>query len=204
MTRLRVGNIKIDGTHVEITPVEGSLEPSRQSVPMPVRQESLPGGLDGLKIPAGYLLMAGAVAIFIGAGWLLFSGGPLDIEKYVFHGGLLISAGLSVALLGALKGLKERRARGDAEAKRQARYAGYASKVAGLIQSPSPEQTVAWLSRKVGLTEAEVIHGLAWLREKGRLLEDLHKESGEWFYWVMPQPDDLNSRLKQLQGEENS
>lgn len=80
----------------------------------------------------------------------------------------------------------------------------YAKLATLLLKEPKAEQTVSWISHKMGLSEESVVKLLAWLHKKGVLVEELNEHNGEWYYWIpdasqLALQDSLENRIKQLE-----
>ncbi len=206
MAELKVGDIEIRGTSVRIggslTPPEAGRvrptgvaagPPAATSLPPRLALEAslrkIPGSPTLLGVGAGVMAAVGAIGIG--------TGGLASPVLFVLHGAFLLPAGLALAVVGAGKRWARRTDAFDtaiAGEQAEARF----DVLSRLIARTDPAHTVAGIASRLGWSEAEVVEALAWLRERGVVLEDFDPIRREFFYTASPQPRDLDARIRHL------
>lgn len=201
MARLKVGDIEIDGTNVTIggqrmgvsPPVAPTPMPSRDAPSGPAASADPSTGLHELPLSSGGLVIAGIAALIAGAAWMAVNG-P--------WGAFLLPIGLGLTALGLLKHWADRRAKEERERRAAVELAPTVSELRRWLSEPDQSHTVEWLVSRSGLSERQVVQGLAELQRKGELMEDLSDASGEWFYYSVSVPRTLGARLKESERNE--
>ena len=231
MAKLRVGDIEIDGDRISIggqqmtgRPVAttsvstSSLVALGRPIAPPALQsqaqsqpESLPAlssidalqNLERLPVKSSLLLAGGLAASAVGSVMLLLTSAPLDVIGFVFHGGLLVTGGLGVMGLGALKEVATTRGKALRQARDRAELMPIVEKLRALLVQPHKTQTVEWIAQALGETEPKTVRALAHMRETGELREDLNLDGGEYFYYLeapeLPRLRGLDDRLSDLE-----
>lgn len=209
MSRIRVGDIEIDGHRVRI----GTSSDSRVAGYSVLGARAMPYGsgalgprplpkanyafLSAIPFSAGTIIVAGCIASAIGILGAVLSWPPNDIADYVRHGLFLIPLGVGVALLGWLKAVhRDSLNKIDAESADETTEE-YIAELGALLRLEDPGHTVEWLQRELGWRPVDVVTTLAWLRERGELREEIDIDSGHYYYVATTPPaQDLDARLR--------
>jgi hypothetical protein len=210
MTKIRVGDIEIDGSqitiggqqmtsqsanHVVVTTPPAPTPQTRTSPQPPPAQPNT----DLAKLPGRPMLwfLAG-MSIFVHSAFFA----AVTVPYFIY-------LGLGISVLGILK---QRAHREDArhqhrlekqkQLQLEAALAPTLEKLRSVLSEASRPLTIEQLSECVELTQAELLRGLAHLRAQAELIEDLDTESGEWVYSLTRRqlpPQDLDARLAALE-----
>jgi hypothetical protein len=184
MSQLRVGDIVVDGRNVSIgsTNLTGpAATPARPDgvVPLAGTDTRPKSGVWNVA-----LALSGAL-VAAGGGWAFFSNAePFSLTSYLFGGGIVASAGCGMIVLSGCLATLRRRQLGLAAERAALELAANAERLASILTSLGPEQTLNKLVADAGLPLPAVVRALAHLREHGELKEDLNTETGEWHYSV--------------------
>lgn len=204
MSRLRVGDIEIDGSNITIggvpqiptapspgtgvamtvtttttptTPVTTALTTTTPGALAPAGARRAPEGLDALaQFPIGHRLLMGA------GGGVAAAAATLLATTEVVAAVPLLFSGIGGIVVGILK---RRALRRQAAARAQAdeRELGeHAARLRPLLSEARPEQTVEWIVERTKLSEATVVRTLAFMRDRHEVTEELNTETGEWYY----------------------
>jgi hypothetical protein len=197
MTRLRIGDIEIDGSDVRI----GGRAPAGTKSQGP----SLPPSerlsiIRRLPLRSLWLGVAAGVVLTLGAGAVVLNDAGAGIERWLTAGALLLPVGLGLAGTALLKLLVER---GVPLVSRFGAPDAVTERCIELLTREltdrSSGDSVPNLARCLGWSEADVVRTLGWLRERALIQEDLDIETGQFRYvFVPPRPIDLDSRLNSL------
>jgi hypothetical protein len=193
--KLQVGDVEIDGRMIRI---RGSADDLASAERRPPADPDPLRVLKVLGITPRAVFSAGGALIGIGVAVFCLTSGPLDVLAMITRGGVLISSGLGLAGYGLFA---MRLASSCASEERRARQVidgPYAETVSKLIQKPDPRQTLEWIEAQSGLSPSQVVRGLALLRERGDLMEDLDTVTDSFWYWATPRSQSLDTRLKML------
>jgi hypothetical protein len=223
VARLRVGDIEIDGQNITMggrrmttgTRVETTLAPRPEAALAPPRQEpsslARRGPEDELaaleRLPGSpRTLVAGGLAMMLlGVVAAIFAGSP-SLAVIFASGGFLLPMGAGVAGLGVFKTRLTRRRRSRDAARIEAEMQPEIERVRATLSEGPIGPTVEEIAQRVSLPQGKVVRALAWLRERGEVLEELNTETGEWFYCLAPplerRAKDLDSRLEALEAVE--
>lgn len=196
MTRLRVGDIEIDGTQVRVSSAPTTqrfVHSASQRIAHPPNVRG--GALSWLPIPAAWLVALAAVALSVGGIRLAVTSGPLDVERFVSRGAFLLPLGLGLVLLAALKALGPRLVASRAP---DVHTLEHLAQLRDVLRG-TERHTIRSLSRQLGWSESDVLRALGWLRHDGDVEEDVDMTSGEFNYVLVARPQDLATRLRHLQ-----
>jgi hypothetical protein len=201
MARLQVGNIRIDGSDVYIGPAgPGTAVPSRGM------QTGAGSGIRLLtRFPGsgGVLMVAGLAVAAVGTAINVALEAWNNPVGALVGGGVLAPVGVGLLVLGAAREYLRARPEVVHRAALGDNPDPYLARLRGLLSTPAPHQTVAWITRGTGWDEATALHALALLRCSGELLEEVDLETGDFYYVAQPNPStpgpaDLNTRLGTL------
>jgi hypothetical protein len=209
VSRIRVGDIEIDGHRVRIgttsdAPGHAHSVLSAQSVPYgsrPLGPAPLPRAnyafLNAIPLSAGFIVLAGCIASAVGILAAVLTWPRDGIADYVLHGTFLIPLGLGVALIGWLKAVhQDSLNKIDADAADETTEE-YIAELGALLRHEDRSHTVEWVQRELGWRPADVVTTLAWLRERGELREEIDVDSGHYYYVATTPPArDLDARLR--------
>src|SRR5262249_32653439 len=144
--------------------------------------------LHALPVRPAWLLGAGGTLAATGLAALIFSGTPADVVAYLLNGGVFISVGAGLGVVGGLQHwLNLRQAAGRAE-QEEAELLPCIERLRRVLAERAPEQTVERLAEQLGLPEATVVRALVAMRRRGEIDEELNTQTGEWYYCLSPQP----------------
>ena len=208
MTKLRVGNVEIDGTSVRIggEMVVGSGVGRSAAAPAQGVRATPAGNADSgitavTRVPGPPVLLVSAGALLIGVGVvaMVLVDATRDPVSAFLQGGALAPVGLSLVAVGTLKAWVRRSAGRWAALRLGAERTATSELLRTLLQRSEPSHTLAWIRRETGWPEATAVATLAWLRERGELEEELDETTGEFYYHVPPRARDLATRVHDLQ-----
>jgi hypothetical protein len=204
MSRLRVGDIEIDGSNITIggvpqipaapkpgtgvatgvamtvttttTPTTALVTTTPTAI-TPAGSPRTPEGLDALaSFPIGHRLLVGA------GGGLAAAAATLLATTEVVAAVPLLFSGIGGVVVGILKRRAVHR-QAAARARADERELGeHAARLRPLLGEAKPEQTVEWIVERSGLPEATVVRTLAFMRDRHDVTEELNTETGEWYY----------------------
>jgi hypothetical protein len=224
--RIRVGDIELDGqdiriggqsvlpgssqsqVHVQVSGQAGQVIVQQRSIqpqPQPqgqsrelVVREVPTESLALLPSSAAMLPTGGALLLVAAVLWAVFPVGSL--AALALH--VLPSVfGLGLLGLGIAKRSEEHRLLEAAKARDDAELGPHVELVRAALAAQNPEQTVEWLTARLGLPEATVVRVLDRLRRAGEVEEELNVDSGDWYYFARRQLGegrDLASRMAAL------
>jgi hypothetical protein len=200
MSRLRVGDIEIDGSNVRIGAGDAEPVPSSSRRRPSIRALAI---LLRFPLPARAIGWFGGAAAIAGALTVIPSVLVGRVSHGLVLGGWLSTFGVACIAVASLKGLLEsgrvdinRIALGD-----ETRALLERARI--VLSRDESHQTVTWIQTQTGWPEADVIRVLTLLRTRGELVEDLNDETGEFYYHVVPRgSSDLNARLDSLNKED--
>ena len=221
--RIRVGDIELDGqdiriggqsmlpgssqsqVHVQVSgqagQVPGQLIVQQRSIQPAPHGQPPPRELAVREAPAESLaLLPSSAALLLVAAvlWAVFPVGSL--AALALH--VLPSVfGLGLLGLGIAKRSEEHRLLEAARARDDAELAPHLERVRAALAAQNPEQTVEWLTARLGLPETTVVRVLDRLRRAGEVEEELNVDSGDWYYFARRQLGegrDLASRMAAL------
>lgn len=147
------------------------------------RDVDRPGG-DGLD---GLAALPVSERLLVGGGLALAAGGAAILAFTVLaFAMMMVLSGAGAVTLGLLKGhaVRRRAARQAAAAERE--LAVHADALRPLLGEARPEQTVEWIAAKAALPAPTVVRALAFMRDRGEVVEELCTDSGEWYYGLVP------------------
>lgn len=201
MSRLRVGNVTIDGRNVTIDD------------PSPVHAAgSQASGLRQSGNAAAFRLLHRVPvppSVLVGAGGVLTAAGTIanillramdDPFGALVQGGFLAPVGAGLLAAGIAKAYLARRPDLRHAASLGPDSARYVDELSALLRRPDVGQTVPWIVQRSGWPEDRVLRTLALMRSRGLVVEDLDTDTGEFFYFVEPSPAprSLDTRLGEL------
>lgn len=211
MSRLRVGDIVIEGSSVSIggknafapSPANSPQQPSsspHQATHLSPHREPFLHGLSRIPFASRLWVAAGSMTALVGVVLSVLLQAWSNPLGAVLNGAFLVPVGVGLIAVGATKhfiatrpALLHRAVLGDPEP--------YRARLASLLARPRGEQTVEWIGQRTGWGEHEVVHALALLRQRGEIQEELDFDTGEFYYvYVSPSlpPRDLDTRLGDL------
>lgn len=212
MSRLRVGDIVIDGTDVSIGGVTMTGRAQALSAPQPrsSRPSShpvLPGPIARLvaNLRPRHLTMFGGGLAAVGAALLVLGPAVDGVLAFVFGGGLFLTAGGGAAAAGLLLTWSARERATEALRSEEAALAAGVARLRSILRGAGADQTYERLVKRSGLSESMVVRSLRALRDSGELIEDLNTETGDFFYALQPverpvvAPRNLEDRIGELE-----
>lgn len=208
MADLNVGDIEIRGSVVriraparppggphEVTPMGRLPGPAADSAALPPRL-ALAAWLR--PIPGTPALLAGIGGSLIAIGAIgAVTGGLSDPLAFVRHAVFLLPAGVTIAAVAAAKHWT-RRPGAFAAVMTHDGVEARIEQLSRVLARHDRTHTVRGIARHLGWSETDVVRALAWLRERGALLEDFDVTTGEFYYAADPQPRDLDARIRHL------
>jgi hypothetical protein len=142
--------------------------------------------LSALPVRGRSIVTAGAGIAVLGAVAPLVLGATSTVLSWLAHGGFLLPAGASTAMVGLLKAYLDGRAAAMKRAAVDNAAFEDGRSIQALLRPDGTHQTVEWIAAQTRLPEARVVAALLQLRDLGELEEELDVESGEWFYRPVP------------------
>ncbi|HWO17321.1 MAG TPA: hypothetical protein VNO30_01045 [Kofleriaceae bacterium] len=229
MSRLRVGDIEIDGSNITIggvpqiptAPKPGAIAPGTTALvtttpgttalvtttPATAALVTTTPGALAPRSPEGLDALASfpighRLLVGAGSGLAVAAAALLATTEAVAAVPLLFS-GIGGVVVGILKRRALRR-RDAAQARSQERELGeHAARLRPLLAEARPEQTIEWIVEKSGLPEVTVVRTLAFMRDRHDVTEELNTETGEWYYGATlslpPATRHLDERLAALE-----
>jgi hypothetical protein len=227
MSRLRVGDIEIDGSNITIGGVPQI--PTQPTAPIPGPPSTGPGvamivrpaatpaatspgatrpaaaeSLDGLaNLPIGHRLLVGA------GGGLAAAAVTLLVVTQAVAGMPLLFSGLGAIIVGLLKKRAVGRRAAARAREQELELGGHAERLRPLLcegKIGKTEQTIEWITARSGLPEGTVVRTLAFMRDRQEVAEELNTETGEWYYapaLSLPAASlALDERLAALEGKD--
>ncbi len=200
MSRLRVGNISIDGRNVAID------DPLAPAAGVTTRGLGQPGNVSVIRlfdrIPFGPPVLIGAGGVLTAAGTVInVVQGVLENPVAAFlHGGVLAPLGAGLLAVGVAKAYLARRPELRYAASLGSEADAYIADLRVLLGRRDTRQTIGWITERSGWPEARVLCVLALMRSRDMITEDLDPQTGEFFYFTesLPVPRDLDTRLGEL------
>ena len=201
MSRLRVGNITIDGRNVTIDEPNPGLGAGSTA-----RGLQQPGNaaaiqlLDRVPLPPSVLAGGGVVLTVAGTVANVLLGVFDDPVGALLRGGMLAPLGAGLLAVGIAKMFVARRPDLRHAASLGPAAAPYVEELAALLRNRDVKQTVPWIVQRSGWPEDRVLRVLALMRSRGLIVEDMDPDTGEFFYFPEPTPTprDLDTRLGEL------
>jgi hypothetical protein len=196
MSRLRVGDIEIDGSSVRIGGAVPGAPPAAQKGVAQASNAGLLLWLRRVPVRSRVLVGSGAVAASAGTAVNVLFSVWTDPAAALLHGGFLAPLGAGVAALGLMRAYATRKPEAVMAAALGGDPEPYLRKLRPILASGEGRATVQWLVSRTGWSEREVEHALGLLRHRGEISEELDYDTGQFHYVAqLPPPRDLTSRL---------
>jgi hypothetical protein len=198
MTKLRVGDIEIDGRNVLIRDQSATV-PSVLSGKRAIDHGAV-RFLRRFPLRPSTLWKVGATGVMLG-GALVFVGMTGTIQPLLLLvGGGLLSVGVGLIGAGVLKRQLQLRPELEHRAALGVDADHYLRQVSSILGKVDRRQTVGWIMRKTDLDEEAVVRSLAILIARSVVSEQFDVEQQEYYYVVTAAylPRDIDSRLRTL------
>jgi hypothetical protein len=192
-------HVQVSGQAGQVIVQQRSIQPQPQAQSRELAVREAPTeSLALLPSSAAMLPTGGALLLVAAVLWAVFPVGSL--AALALH--VLPSVfGLGLLGLGIAKRSEEHRLLEAAKARDDAELGPHVELVRAALAAQNPEQTVEWLTARLGLPEATVVRVLDRLRRAGEVEEELNVDSGDWYYFARRQLGegrDLASRMAAL------
>lgn len=201
MSKLRVGDIDIDGSAVRIggrpqTPgaaARTERPPSNETAVQFLRS------LKELAIPARVIGWSGALLGGLGFILGLAGGAWQDPIGATLRGGFLLPIGTGLIAAAILKRMLEQGTVRVSQLTLGDEAEEMAAALRPMLAAPLKHQTIEWLGKRTGWTERTIVTLLEHFRANGELEEELDNDSGEFYYYfVRRAPENLDARIANI------
>jgi hypothetical protein len=194
VARLRVGDVEISGSNIQIGPTGAAPDALHPATP-PAHGLRW---LSRIPLSPAALAVTGVATSVIGTVWALATHGPLGVDTYLTRGFFLIPLGIALCIAGALKRYASETGTVFALQRADALTEASIDRVRALLVQPDATHTIEWIAHTLAWPPDDVVRTLGWLKAREELVEDVDATSGQFFYVAVSQPTDLDARLRHL------
>ncbi len=211
MAKLRVGDIEIDGSNVRIhrTGDSPGVTAISQTPSPPVAQTApTQRGLADIPGAASTYMAVGGLLAGLGVALITLLG-VSGASDFLLHGGVLLPGGLGLFLLGVLLSRSRATKAQEDAAKQRQTAVEFAETIMGELSDPDERVSIEELTKRIPLTETELLRGMQHLIDQKLLQEDLDLDTGDWSYrraeTAEPEPSgSVAERLSALEDKKES